>query len=128
MVFSFTLQWYFLALLFFSVFSPTVANFEEDFSQDGDQIQLNPGLDQTLDHIVYGSFVEPNSPRHVAEKKRLMQSFVREEGGWTVNHPRYRLLQALHGFVRHKDRYLVQLKGWKEQYDKVPDAQKKVYK
>jgi hypothetical protein len=125
MIFSFGLQW----LLLFSSITVASQFVEEDFDEpthDHEQIQLNPGLDQTLDHVVYSSFVEPNSARHVAEKKRLLQMFVREEGGWTTNHPRYRLLQALHGFVRHKERYQTQLQGWQEEYDKLPDVQKKV--
>jgi hypothetical protein len=126
MIFSFSLQW---LLLLSSVTLASSQFVEEDYEEpanSNEQIQLNPGLDQTLDHVVYSSYVEPNSARHVAEKERLMRSFVRDKNGWTTNHPRYRVLQALHGFVRHKERYQNQLEGWQEEYNNLPDAQRKV--
>jgi hypothetical protein len=125
MILSSGLQW----LLIFSSIALSSQFVEEDYEEPGnehEQVQLNPGLDQTLDHVVYSSFVEPTSARHDEEKKRLLQMFVREEGGWTTNHPRYRLLQALHGFVRHKERYQTQLQGWQAEYDGLPSVQKKV--
>ncbi|KAF2431357.1 N2227-domain-containing protein [Tothia fuscella] len=71
-------------------------------------------------------FVEASSARHVAEKKRLIQSYEKSEENWSVTHPRYRMLQALHGFVRYQERYQAQVQEWREAYESLPEAQRKV--
>lgn len=89
-------------------------------------IILEPGLDVTLNQIQYIS-TEPTSPRHVAEKKRLLETLKRPDGNeLPKDHPRYRLLQAMHGYLRHQERYIAQLTNWEKSYSDLPEAQKKV--
>ena len=99
------------------------------FANADEQIVLEPGLDQTLNHIQYSGFTEPPSSRHVAVKKQLLKSLEdpENEEEWTVEHPRFRLFHALHSFVRYKERYSTQLDGWRENYEGLPEAQKKVF-
>lgn len=90
-------------------------------------ILAEPGLDGTLNHIHYTAHTEPNSPRHVAEKKRLLESLKRpDEGELPKDHPRYRLLQAMHGYIRHQERYIDQLTNWEKSYSDLPEPQRKV--
>jgi hypothetical protein len=97
------------------------------FAHAQEQVVLaEPGLDGTLNHIQYSPNTEPNSPRHVAEKKRLLETLKRDDETWATDHPRYRLLQAMHGFIRHQERYIDQLENWEKSYLGLPDAQKKV--
>jgi len=127
MILPFQLQRQLLTFLLLCIAHCSSSQFVEE-GVEKQQFPLNPGLDQTLDHVVYSSFAEPASARHVEEKKRLLASLERNEEDWTVNHPRYRLLQALHGFVRYKERYQNQVKGWVNEYESLPEAQKKVEK
>lgn len=86
-----------------------------------------PGLDGTLNHIQYAPNAEPNSPRHVAEKMRLLETLKRPDGDeLPKDHPRYRLLQAMHGYIRHQERYIDQLTNWEKSYSDLPEPQRKV--
>jgi hypothetical protein len=98
------------------------------FAHAQEQVVLaEPGLDGTLNHIQYSPNTESNSPRHVAEKRRLLETLKRaDDQNWTTDHPRFRLLQAMHGFIRHQERYTDQLDTWEESYLGLPVAQKKV--
>ncbi|KAE9983442.1 hypothetical protein EG328_009934 [Venturia inaequalis] len=97
------------------------------FAQAQEQAVLEPGLDVTLSHIQYVPKTEPNSPRHDVEKKRLLETLKRPDGDeLPKDHPRYRLLQAMHGYFRHEERYIDQLTKWEQSYTDLPEAQKKV--
>ena len=126
MIFSFRLLWQLssLVVLLLSLnFGPSCLVLGDLVEE---QVVLEPGLDQTLDHIKYQASTESSSARHIREKQRLLKSLERTEENWRTDHPRYRLLQALHGFVRHKERYVDQLEGWQKSYNGIPDPQKKV--
>jgi hypothetical protein len=122
MLFSLVARRQLLALLLLS--SSRICS--SQFSEEDGQVPLNPGLDQTLDHIDFTGYVEPSNTRHVEEKKRLLATYERTDETWTVNHPRYRMLQALHGFVRYQERYQTQVQEWKDAYEALPEEQKQV--
>lgn len=99
------------------------------FAQAQEQaILFEPGLvDGSLNNIRYAPNTAPNSPRHVAEKKRLLETLKRPDGEeLPKDHPRYRLLQALHGFMRYQERYIDQLAKWEKSYLDLPEPQRKV--
>lgn len=95
-----------------------------------EQIVLDAGLDGTLNHIQYLSgFVEPSSPRHLWAKKKALAALVKPENGseeWTVDHPRWRLLQAFHGYTRYKERYVKQLEKFQKEFTDLPIPMRKV--
>jgi hypothetical protein len=95
-----------------------------------EQIVLDAGLDGTLNHIQYTSgFVEPSSPRHVWAKKKAMDALIKpdeDSDEWTVEHPRWRLLHALHSYYRYKTRYVKQLNSFQKSFEDLPIAMRKV--
>ncbi|KAH8172458.1 hypothetical protein LIA77_06713 [Sarocladium implicatum] len=66
------------------------------------------------------------SQRHVEEKERLLKRLSKSTGKWNNNHPRHRLLDALHGFERHYDRQNEELDRLKGLYKKAAKHQKKL--
>ncbi|KAL2869475.1 N2227-like protein-domain-containing protein [Aspergillus lucknowensis] len=69
--------------------------------------------------------LEDRSTRQAEEYSRLQDRLARS-ASWNVNHPRHRLLTALHGFSRYKERNLAEVKRWRNLYKHVPKAQKTV--
>ncbi|KAL5335003.1 N2227-like protein-domain-containing protein [Aspergillus crustosus] len=69
--------------------------------------------------------IEPHNPRQEEEYTRLRQRLDRETGTWDKNHPRHRLLTALYGFSRYKERNLAEVKRWRDLYKHVSKSQKK---
>ncbi|KAL2008233.1 hypothetical protein VTN00DRAFT_8215 [Thermoascus crustaceus] len=67
---------------------------------------------------------EPNSARHQEEKDRLLKRLQRNKGKWDSSHPRYRLLTALHGFYRYKERNLAEVERWRGLYKRMPKRQR----
>ncbi|KJK83992.1 hypothetical protein H634G_00355 [Metarhizium anisopliae BRIP 53293] len=57
-------------------------------------------VDLTLEQ----SFQVAEASRHDIEKERLLSIMARDHGTWSPNHPRYRLLDALHGFSKYYER------------------------
>jgi|SRR5688572_14674571 hypothetical protein len=66
------------------------------------------------------------SQRHVEEKERLLKQLSKSNGKWNNNHPRHRLLDALHGFSRYYARQNEEIERLKGLYKKVTKSQKKV--
>jgi hypothetical protein len=66
------------------------------------------------------------SQRHIDEKERLLKRLDKSTGKWNNHHPRYRLLDAMHGFVRYYDRQNEEIERLKGLYKKVSKPQKKV--
>lgn len=66
------------------------------------------------------------SKRHVEEKGRLLKRLNKSTGKWNNHHPRHRLLDAMHGFVRYYDRQNEEIERLKGLYKKVSKPQKKV--
>jgi hypothetical protein len=90
---------------------------------------INPGLDSTLNHVKYESFLSSaSSTRQVAEKSRLLSSLVRpkNEYEFTNTHPRYHILWALYGFFRHRVRYQDSINEWKQLFQELPERHLKV--
>jgi hypothetical protein len=71
-------------------------------------------------------FIAPTSLRYREEKARLLESINHETGEWGYSHPRYKLLQTLHGLYRYKDGCLTDLGQWKKAFDGISDEQKEV--
>ncbi|KAI8685282.1 hypothetical protein NCS55_00199100 [Fusarium keratoplasticum] len=67
---------------------------------------------------------EPNTPRHVEAKKKLMGNMARDAGTWNKNHPRHRLLDALYGFSKYHERQKVELDRFEGFYKHVTKAQR----
>ncbi|KAL3459012.1 N2227-like protein-domain-containing protein [Aspergillus heterothallicus] len=68
--------------------------------------------------------LEEPDPRQTEEYSRLQNRLQRSTGTWNTNHPRQRLLTALWGFSRYKDRNLAEVKRWRDLYKHVPKSQK----
>ena len=52
-----------------------------------------------------------SSLRHDEEYAHLQHRLARSRGKWDSSHPRHRLLTALHGYTRYKERHLVETEG-----------------
>ena len=65
------------------------------------------------------------SPHNDARDK-LLSSIDRSVGDWTPSHPRYRLLDALHGFEKYYERQRAEVDRFKNLYKSVTRTQKNV--
>lgn len=72
------------------------------------------------------AFPPQYTPRHVDEKADLLKRLSRRHGTWNSNHPRWRLLDALHGYVAYYTRQTEELDRLKGLYKKVSKSQKAV--
>jgi len=72
-----------------------------------DQQILDAGLDGTLNHIQYEAAGQPDPPRFIEAKQKLLDKIRKEDEDVEVSniHPRYWLLRALYGYWRHGQRY-----------------------
>ncbi|KAG5929019.1 hypothetical protein E4U42_007446 [Claviceps africana] len=76
----------------------------------------------TIQHLVQASMAS----RHDIEKERLFSVMSRQHGTWSPNHPRYRLLDALHGFAKYYERQRTDVNRLRDLYALMPKAQKKL--
>jgi hypothetical protein len=87
------------------------------------------GLYAAQDPLQMGAML-PNgagdSPRHRQEKAHLMKRMNRKTGDWSTSHPRYRLMEALFGFSKYRERSIAELDRWRGLYKNVGKKQKKV--
>jgi carnosine N-methyltransferase len=67
-----------------------------------------------------------DSPRHRQEKAHLMKRMNKKSGKWGTSHPRYRLLEALWGYTKYRERHMAELDRWRSLYRSVGKKQKKV--
>lgn len=63
---------------------------------------------------------------HNEEHTRLLQKLERSSGKWDTTHPRHRLLTALHGYTRYKDKNLAEVDRLRNLYKNVPKRQRTV--
>ncbi|CAM1505870.1 Fc.00g115070.m01.CDS01 [Cosmosporella sp. VM-42] len=70
---------------------------------------------------VYG---EPNTPKHTEAKSKLLDSLRKDHGTWNTNHPRHRLLDALHGFTRYHERQKAEVDRLRRLYQQVSKPQR----
>jgi hypothetical protein len=75
---------------------------------------------------VMPSHVAQASPRYRQEKAHLTKRMNRKSGKWGTSHPRYRLLEALWGYSRYRERNMAELDRWRTLYKSVGKKQKKV--
>ncbi|KAG7110689.1 hypothetical protein HYQ44_011079 [Verticillium longisporum] len=66
------------------------------------------------------------SPRYEAEHKALLKRMSKSHGKWDTTHPRARLLDALHGYVRYRERQTAELDKWRRMYKNTSSSQKMV--
>ncbi|KAG7123758.1 Carnosine N-methyltransferase like protein [Verticillium longisporum] len=66
------------------------------------------------------------SPRYEAEHNALLKRMSKSHGKWDTTHPRARLLDALHGYVRYRERQTAELDKWRRMYKSTSSSQKKV--
>lgn len=81
------------------------------------------------DLLIMGSMISSDpheSPRHRHEKAHLMKRMDPIHGKWSSTHPRYRLLEALFGFMKYRERNMAELDRWRKLYKNVGKQQKKV--
>jgi hypothetical protein len=100
--------------------TPHIATTSKDvvYNSNADDTAQNP--------LQMGSMATIDSPRHRHEKAHLMKRMSRKHGTWNTVHPRYRLLEALYGFSKYRERNLAELNRWRSMYSNVSKAQKKV--
>ncbi|KAL4913018.1 N2227-like protein-domain-containing protein [Aspergillus aurantiobrunneus] len=70
------------------------------------------------------TLIDGPDPRQEEETLRLQHRLQRSTGTWNASHPRHRLLMALYGFTRYKERNLAEVKRWRDLYKHVPKGQK----
>lgn len=88
---------------------------------------LNGNRDNAAQYSLQMAAMAPaESPRHRQEKAHLMKRMSRKHGKWNTAHPRYRLLEALYGFTKYRERNMVEVGRWRSLYSNVSKAQKKV--
>src|ERR1700760_165905 len=80
-----------------------------------DEGAVNPGLDSTLNHIEYQPFIEPDNPRFVAERQRVLKWIAKPEGpsDFAADLPRNVILYAMYSFMRHGFRYQAEIDQWR---------------
>ncbi|KAF2123908.1 N2227-domain-containing protein [Dothidotthia symphoricarpi CBS 119687] len=71
-----------------------------------------------------GSMALSESPRHRQEKAHLMERMKRRHGKWDANHPRRRLLEALFGFAKYRERNMAERNRWRGLYKNIGKKQK----
>ncbi|PLB48678.1 N2227-domain-containing protein [Aspergillus steynii IBT 23096] len=89
-------------------------------------IDVSPRLDQ-ITHVFVTNITlldAAPSPRHDEEYARLQHRLERSRGKWDSSHARHRLLTALHGYMRYKERHLVETKKWRDMYKNVSKKQR----
>ncbi|KAL4890559.1 N2227-like protein-domain-containing protein [Aspergillus ambiguus] len=64
------------------------------------------------------------STRHAEEYARLQERLQRSSGTWGSSHPRQRLLTALHGYQRYKEKNLAEVQRWRNLYRQIPKRQR----
>ena len=69
---------------------------------------------------------EPITPGHLEAKSKLLDNLRKDQGTWNTNHPRHRVLDALHGFSRYHERQKVELDRIKGLYKQVSKPQRLV--
>lgn len=79
-------------------------------------------VDLTLEQ----SFQVAEASRHDIEKERLLSIMARDHGTWSPNHPRYRLLDALHGFSKYYERQRADVDRLRGLYKYASKSQKQV--
>ncbi|CBF84632.1 uncharacterized protein ANIA_11151 [Aspergillus nidulans FGSC A4] len=67
-----------------------------------------------------------HNTRQNTEYVRLQSRLDRTSGTWGASHPRHRLLMALYGFSRYKERSSAEVKRWRDLYKHVPKSQKQL--
>ncbi|KAE8154287.1 N2227-like protein-domain-containing protein [Aspergillus avenaceus] len=84
-----------------------------------------PGLD-TVTHVYVTNvtYMDADTSRQEEEYSRLQHRLQRSTGKWDSSHPRHRLLTALHGYHRYRERNLVETKKWRDWYKKAPKRQR----
>ena len=70
---------------------------------------------------------DPQEMRQMQENERLLGSLNRDKGMWERRHPRYRLLDALHGYLSHYDLVSKDVNRWRSMYQNIPKQQRKVW-
>ncbi|KAG8424070.1 hypothetical protein J3459_007996 [Metarhizium acridum] len=77
-----------------------------------------------VDLALEQSFQVAEASRHDVEKERLLSIMARDHGTWSPNHPRYRLLDALHGFSKYYERQRTDVDRLRGLYKYASESQK----
>ncbi|CBX96263.1 hypothetical protein LEMA_P111820.1 [Plenodomus lingam JN3] len=67
-----------------------------------------------------------STARQRQEKAHLLKRMDRKSGKWGTTHPRYRLLEALFGFSKYRERNMAELDRWRSLYKNVGKKQKQI--
>ncbi|KAG6108791.1 hypothetical protein E4U14_003527 [Claviceps sp. LM454 group G7] len=100
---------------------PPATNNHEVLSQEGTVVEWHR-VSVTIQQLVQASMASP----HQLEKERLLSVMARQNGVWSPNHPRYRLLDALHGFTKFYEWQRADVDRLRRLYVYVSKAQKKL--
>lgn len=94
---------------------------------------LNPftglGLDTIYSTVTNATIAEDQPSIFVQqenEKTSLQRRLQRNAGKWDSSHPRHRLLSALYGYSRHREKNQESVNRWREFYKRIPKTQRKV--
>ncbi|KAF9640901.1 hypothetical protein BFW01_g12707 [Lasiodiplodia theobromae] len=60
----------------------------------------------------------------IQEETRLEKALQKSNGKWSPDHPRYRLLNALKGYLLYKPRAIADVDKWRKAYKKIPRKQR----
>ncbi|KAM4062697.1 hypothetical protein HRG_007521 [Hirsutella rhossiliensis] len=89
-----------------------------------DAAQVGPVTEVHEITLTLQQYNQSTIQRHGEERSRLLGTLDKRNGKWTANHARHRLLDALHGFTRYRERQAAELKRLRGLYKNVSKAQK----
>lgn len=70
--------------------------------------------------------VIPEHSGRIQEETRLEKALQKSNGKWSPDHPRYRLLNALKGYLLYKPRAIADVNKWRKSYKKIPRKERAV--
>lgn len=90
---------------------------------DARQAQL---LGDPITDTAYDPQWQTTGSKHDEERERLLHRIDRESGQWDDKHPRWKILEALHGFDRYYDITGAEIDRFEGLYKHVPQKHKQV--
>lgn len=76
--------------------------------------------------ILYTPLCSTDGARHIIAREQLLKSLARNSGKWNKKHPRWQVLEALHGYDKYEKIVGAEIDRFENLYRHVPKKHKKV--
>ncbi|KAF2825472.1 N2227-domain-containing protein [Ophiobolus disseminans] len=99
-----------------------------DNNQVADATYAQDALNEAQDPLQMGAMLSSGMEdftRYRQEKVHLLKRMNQKQGNWGTSHPRYRLMEALFGFTKYRERSMAELDRWRGLYKNVGKKQKR---